>query len=220
MPFPPFLAMFRDMKIMTIPVSFLLLGLQAMMDVKFSCPCKKGWNQVISLLTLLAPAIFGFASMLIMQHKIKSPSPQQQNNGGEPQQQNNGGESQLQKTSSWEDFIFSLIPFFVWICIFFIDGTLFRPGMFVCTGLHGGLPQFNEIWHTLLFNDSVYFVLKIFESNYVEHLRSYELVGDCGGNVFVRSPNELHDSIPLTAYRVKGQKILTTKRFISLLDQQ
>jgi len=92
--------------------------------------------------------------------------------------------------------------------------------MFVCTGLHGGLPQFNEIWHTLLFNDSVYFVLKIFESNYVEHLRSYELVGDCGGKVFVRSPNELHDSIPLTAYRVKGQKILTTKRFISLLDQQ
>lgn len=69
-------------------------------------------------------------------------------------------------------------------------------------------------------SDSVYFVLKIFESNYVEHLRSYELVADCGGKVFVRSPYELHDSIPLTAYRVKGQKILATKRLISLLKLQ
>lgn len=36
----------------------------------------------------------------------------------------------------------------------------------------------------------------------------------------MRSPYELYDSIPLTAYRVKGQQILTTKRFISLLDLQ
>lgn len=59
-----------------------------------------------------------------------------------------------------------------------IDGMLFRPGMFVCTGLHGELPDFHEIRHTLLVNDSVYFVLKRFESNYVEHLHSYELVAE------------------------------------------
>ncbi|KAK0142283.1 hypothetical protein N1851_020018 [Merluccius polli] len=55
-----------------------------------------------------------------------------------------------------------------------IEGTTFVAGMFVCTGAHAALPQFKEIRNILLIrNDS--FLLKDFETWYIEHLRSYEL---------------------------------------------
>jgi len=99
-----------------------------------------------------------------------------------------------------------------------IDGTQFTSGMFVCTGTYGGLPQFKEIVNILLISNDIYFLLKHFDSWYSEHLRSYEVTAGQGESFSVKSALGLNDFMPLTAYRVGTRLILTTKRFIQLLD--
>lgn len=53
-----------------------------------------------------------------------------------------------------------------------IEGITYVAGMFVCTGAHAALPEFKEIRNILLIRNDIFFLLKDYETFYVEHLRS------------------------------------------------
>ncbi len=57
-----------------------------------------------------------------------------------------------------------------------IEGTTFVVGVFVCTGAHAVLPEFKEIRNILLIGNDIFFLLKDYETWYVEHLRPYEQI--------------------------------------------
>jgi hypothetical protein len=94
-----------------------------------------------------------------------------------------------------------------------LDGTMYDVGRFVSVGQEGGLPQFSRIEQILLVNSDVMFLCREHKSCYIEHLRSYKLYP---GNLTVNNILELNDSLPLSAYHVEGQLLLTPKRFIQL----
>lgn len=101
-----------------------------------------------------------------------------------------------------------------------IDGTLFASGMFVCTGVCGALPEFKEIQKILLMAEDIFFVLKGYESWFIEHLRSYELTVAQGMAHTVITVNDLFDQLPLVAYRVAAKLLLVTKRFIPISEME
>lgn len=96
---------------------------------------------------------------------------------------------------------------------FIVDGTTYSPGMFLSVGEDGGLPQFSKIEKILLVNNDVAFLCKDHKSNYIEHVRSYELYPSC---IAIHSMSEFNDNLPLSAYYVEGKLLLTPKRFILL----
>ncbi|XP_056615662.1 calcium homeostasis modulator protein 5-like [Triplophysa dalaica] len=49
----------------SFPLSCLLIGLEALMDLEFSCPCRMEWNHVLSNLIITAPACFAFVLMFL-----------------------------------------------------------------------------------------------------------------------------------------------------------
>ncbi|XP_052394304.1 uncharacterized protein LOC127942554 [Carassius gibelio] len=70
MPFPQFLRLYggnmtKMSMVTSVPLSILLVGLQAMIDVKFACPCIPKWNKTISALIFVAPACLAFVLMLL-----------------------------------------------------------------------------------------------------------------------------------------------------------
>lgn len=99
-----------------------------------------------------------------------------------------------------------------------IDGTNFEIGMFVCTGAYAALPEFKEIRNILLVRNGIYFLLKDYETFYVEHLRSYEVVEHQLKGHSVKSFSQLSDYIPHFAYKIGNELILTTKHFILVSD--
>jgi len=99
-----------------------------------------------------------------------------------------------------------------------IDGMDFVAGMFVCTGVCAALPEFKEIKNILLIGSDIFFVLKAFDSWYVEHLRSYELVVNERKGHTVKPLYQLTDQTPLLAYKVSSKLILTPKHFIPVSD--
>lgn len=128
--------------ITSVPLSFMLLGLQALMDVQFSCPCKVKWNALISSFVLIVPALFVFVIMLMflrpckyshsqgqdsngkLQEQDKNKASQEDGKGGQSQEQDGRGKSESEETkqSFVTVLVACLIPPVVWICIFFIDG--------------------------------------------------------------------------------------------------
>lgn len=99
-----------------------------------------------------------------------------------------------------------------------IQGTTFVVGMFVCSGTHAALPEFKEIRNILLIGSDIFFLLKDYETWYVEHLRSYELTNHKSKNHSVKSLSQLTDQMPQIVYKVSGRLILTTKHFISVSE--
>nr|XP_054604470.1 uncharacterized protein LOC129165387 isoform X1 [Nothobranchius furzeri] len=99
-----------------------------------------------------------------------------------------------------------------------IDGTSFAIGMFVCTGAYAALPEFKEIRNILLISDKMHFLLKDYDTLYVEHLRSYELVEHIPESHSVKSVCQLSDHLPHFAYKIANELILTTKHFIPVSD--
>ncbi|KAI2650481.1 Halomucin [Labeo rohita] len=57
--------------VISVPLSFLLVGLQSMIDVKFSCPCKTKWNSAIATVIFVAPAIVALVIMLFLLRPFK-----------------------------------------------------------------------------------------------------------------------------------------------------
>ncbi|XP_048061826.1 uncharacterized protein LOC125277480 [Megalobrama amblycephala] len=149
MPSLPFLNIFgrqlTQMSIVTsVPMTFSLVGLQAVMDVKFSCPCKAYWNMPITAFIFIVPAFFAFIIMFILLRPIpfKYSCSQKQNNI-EASRRNKDCEETSQGHDNKETpqehlkycikcrvktFLVCLIPSLVWICIFLIDGDYIACG--------------------------------------------------------------------------------------------
>ena len=88
-----------------------------------------------------------------------------------------------------------------------IQGTTFVVGMFVCTGTHAALSEFKEVRNILLI--FFFFLLKDYETWYLEHLWSYELTEHTSKSHSVKSLGQLTDQMPQIAYKVSGRLILT-----------
>lgn len=99
-----------------------------------------------------------------------------------------------------------------------IQGTTFVVGMFVCSGSHAALPKFEEIRNILLIGSDIFFLLKDYETWFVQHLRSYELTDDKSKSHSVKSLSQLTDQMPHIAYKVSGRLILITKHFIPVSE--
>ncbi|CAI5678290.1 unnamed protein product [Oreochromis niloticus] len=101
-----------------------------------------------------------------------------------------------------------------------INGTNFAIGMFVCTGAYAALPEFKEILNVLLIRNNIYFLLKDYDTYYVEHLRSYEVAENQqrGLRHSVKSLCQLSDHMPHFAYKIANELILTTNHFIPVSD--
>lgn len=122
----------------SFPISFLLVGLQAIVDVKFSCPCKADRNKAISAFIFIVPALFAFVIMFVLlrpcQYKCRC---KKQNNTETSQGKDTKETSQGQdnsETSLEKVFVVCCIPGIVWICICFIDGDYFACGLTNWTG--------------------------------------------------------------------------------------
>lgn len=153
MPLKPFVKVVGNLlskknAITSVPMSFLLVGLQALINFHFSCPCKYEWNVTLSLFVLVVPAFFAFVIMLMLlkpwkykhinrvcsccqkskcgessKKKNNSKGSQEQEKTGQSQEQNESGETRSQTKESCEWVLLAcLIPPVVWICIYFIDG--------------------------------------------------------------------------------------------------
>lgn len=83
-------------------MSILLVGLEAILNVHFTCPCKAGLNVSIVVLIFIAPALFASLVMLLLlwpctyncsyfQEQNNSGASEGQNIGGTSQEQNRGG---------------------------------------------------------------------------------------------------------------------------------
>ncbi|XP_051772170.1 uncharacterized protein LOC127524571 [Ctenopharyngodon idella] len=161
MPSFPLLNMFgRQLTKMSIvtsfPISFLLVGLQAIVDVKFSCPCKADRNKAISAFIFIVPALFAFVIMFVLlrpcqykcrckkqnntetsQGKDTKETSQGQDNSETSQGKDTKETSQGQdnsETSLEKAVVVCCIPGIVWICICFIDGDYFACGLTNWTG--------------------------------------------------------------------------------------
>lgn len=101
-----------------------------------------------------------------------------------------------------------------------INGTNFAIGMFVCTGAYAALPEFKEILNVLLIRNNIYFLLKDYDTYYVEHLRSYEVAENQqrGLRHSVKSLCQLSDHMPHFVYKIANELILTTNHFIPVSD--
>ncbi|XP_048061795.1 uncharacterized protein LOC125277453 [Megalobrama amblycephala] len=137
MPSLQFLNMFgrqlTKMSIVTsVPLGFSLVGLQGIMDVKFSCPCKAGWNRDISALIFCSPALFALVIMLVLlrpfQYKCScqdgEKTPQGQGNTGASE-----GDLKCCIKCCVKAFLVCWIPSLLWICICFIDGDYLACGL-------------------------------------------------------------------------------------------
>jgi hypothetical protein len=99
-----------------------------------------------------------------------------------------------------------------------IEGTTFVTGMFVCTGTHAALPEFKEIRSIFLIQNDIFFLLKDYDTEYTEHLRSYHLKDHTSKGHTVKSLFQLADQMPQFAYKVYGKLFITTKHFITVTE--
>uniref|UniRef100_A0A672NF80 Uncharacterized protein n=1 Tax=Sinocyclocheilus grahami TaxID=75366 RepID=A0A672NF80_SINGR len=93
------------------PLLALLVGLQILMDVKFSCPCLVGWNTAISVLIFFVPVPIAIVIILLF-FKLRA-----QGTSGTSQAQGKCG-------TEWNctTVVICLVPFVVWLCLCLIDG--------------------------------------------------------------------------------------------------
>lgn len=93
-----------------------------------------------------------------------------------------------------------------------IDGIRYANDMLVSVGSCAGLPQFRQIHQILIVHSNVMFICREMIAWYHE-LRSYE-VSKSSSNLIETRLAELNYIVPLSAYRVKGQLLVTLKRYI------
>ena len=95
-----------------------------------------------------------------------------------------------------------------------IDGIKYHPGMIISAGSCSGLPEFAQIERIVAANADILFVCLKMTAWYSEHLRSYELHCNDTTSMCVVKMSELNYVLPLPAYRVEGQLLVTLRRFI------
>ncbi|KAK9963988.1 hypothetical protein ABG768_005199 [Culter alburnus] len=105
MPSLPFLNIFgrqlTQLRIATsVPMTFSLVGLQAIIDVKFSCPCKAYWNIAISAFIFIVPALFAFVIMFALLKPFQYKRSSQKQNNSETSQGKDSKETSQGKDNS------------------------------------------------------------------------------------------------------------------------
>lgn len=93
-------------------------------------------------------------------------------------------------------------------------GTNYAAGMLVCCGSTAGLPDFAEVMQIMVVHDKLAFVVKLRNTRYNKHLRSYELKNT--SNVQLIEQKALADFLTLAVYSVEGRRLVTLKHYICL----
>ncbi|KAK0130960.1 hypothetical protein N1851_034359 [Merluccius polli] len=94
-------------------------------------------------------------------------------------------------------------------------GTKYVRDMIVSAGECSGLPEFFRILHILVDKWwKVYFVTTRLSSWYMEHYRSYQLIGNCNSDLEILDPETLNDYQPLAAYQVARTLMVTPRAWL------
>lgn len=93
-----------------VTMIIVLVALQALMNINFSCPCKIPWNFLISCSAFVVPPLFVLTAMCTIFKCLKC-SQQQQN-----------GSSELENISCRNVCILSITPAFIWVSLLFLNG--------------------------------------------------------------------------------------------------
>ena len=86
---------------------------------------------------------------------------------------------------------------------------------YLSVGVSGRLSKFSKIEQIYMVNPNVSFLCCDYDSWYVEHLRSFELLTtDKSLSILIQSDN--NNTVPLTTYKTDGSLLLIPKRFLQV----
>ena len=94
------------------------------------------------------------------------------------------------------------------------NGYNYRTGMVVAHGSLAGLPEFCEIVHMIVLQETLIFIIKKLDAWYLEHYRAYDLVISASKQLQLVGVQELTDPYPLAHYMVGGRRFVSLKRYI------
>lgn len=86
--------------------------------------------------------------------------------------------------------------------------------MVAARGSLAGLPEFCEIVHMILLQETLLFIVKILDAWYLEHYRAYDLVISSPRELKLVGARELTDPYPLAQYMIGGRHLISLKRYI------
>lgn len=95
-------------------------------------------------------------------------------------------------------------------------GVTYRNGMILVHGSTSGLPDFGEIIHICVVQNTLCFMLKRHSGWYREHFRSFELSPCPTIETILVGIEELADVYPLADYFVGAVRMVTLKRYVIL----
>lgn len=113
-------------------LSLLLIALGAVLEKEFTCPCQKVWSGCLIALVIFGPSLLAFAIMLF-HFRLCECKGCSLNKAGETEE-------------FWENFTQCLIPPFVWIIIFFLDGDYVACGATELDGNYVLNKELNRKW--------------------------------------------------------------------------
>lgn len=89
--------------------------------------------------------------------------------------------------------------------------------MFVSFGSTSGLPNFGKIVKLLIVVDKAMFIIEPYQSDYIEHLGSFELFRALSEGFLLVEPEDLNHYNPLYCYTIQGRQLVTAKDFFTSL---
>lgn len=95
-----------------------------------------------------------------------------------------------------------------------IDGIMYHPRMILSFGSCSGLSEFAQIKKIVAVNTEIMFICHKMTTWYCEHLRSYQLFCVDIPSAYVVKISELNDVLPLSAYSVQGELMVTLKQYV------
>ncbi|KAK9978835.1 hypothetical protein ABG768_020573 [Culter alburnus] len=119
----------------SLPLNILLIGLEALLDQYFSCPCKVHQNGKLTVFIFIGPALFTFCLMFLYLRPFRHewfhcPDPEKDD---------------TQK--NWPKVLIScLVPPVMWIFLLFLDGDYFACGMTDWDGCYVFNKKMNMSW--------------------------------------------------------------------------
>lgn len=96
-----------------------------------------------------------------------------------------------------------------------VNGTKYSNGMLLSFGHTSGLPDFGRLLEICLVDSRIFFILEMFTSGFLDHLRCYQLIKNDPAVIVVVLPDQLNDYIPLAAYLVNGKLLVTPRTFMT-----
>ncbi len=130
----------------SFPLSLLLIGLEALIDHHFSCPCNSILNKLLTAFMFIGPALFSFFLMFLYLRPFRHGwfhCPEEEN---------------VDTPQNWPKALIScLIPPGMWIFLLLLDGEYFACARTDWQGVYIFDEEFNRSWCKPLNNNTVYF---------------------------------------------------------------